>query len=258
MDWSVFIFAHLFGLFDQLFIVFSNDYFDQDTDARNANFNIFTGGSRVLVDGEIQPGAMKLAFLVMAALTLLCTVPLVFLSDAVFAPLFAIVGLLLMVMYSFPPVRLSYRGGGELLQALGVGLVLPTFGYYAQAGNLQVFPFELLWIFLPTQLACALSTTLPDYKSDRESKKRTLSVLITPVRVRPVIVGLQCVAIYGLGVYAGLGRFMTSLFFLVLFAMITVAYWPVEPEKKPVIYVGLNIFLTTAITLASLHILLAF
>ena len=38
------------------------------------------------------------------------------------------------VAYTLPPLRLNYRGGGELLEMLGVGLALPLYNVYLQAG----------------------------------------------------------------------------------------------------------------------------
>ena len=48
-DWKVFALVHLFGLAMQLYIVFANDYADQETDQRNTTFTPFSGGSRVLL-----------------------------------------------------------------------------------------------------------------------------------------------------------------------------------------------------------------
>lgn len=256
MDWSVFVLVHLVGLFDQLFIVYSNDYFDQQSDAQNKNHNMFTGGSRVLVEGKIEPAQLKQGYRLVAALALFCSIGIAFIQSAYYAPFILILGLFLMVLYSFPPFQFSYRGGGEFLQALGVGVILPIFGYYSQAGNLQVFPYEILWIILPSQLSCALSTTIPDYESDKMSGKRTFSVLLGVQKIRPIIVGLQCFSIYKLGVIASVGRGLSASLFSILLVMIALSYLPLKNRSKQILYVGLNIFLTTLITLASLHILL--
>ncbi|MEM1348000.1 MAG: prenyltransferase, partial [Myxococcota bacterium] len=175
-SWAVFVLVQLFGVFDQLYIVYANDYADRDTDALNDTFTIFSGGSRVLVDGEIRPEQLKLAAQVMATCALLTGVALgVGFGRWQVLPLQA-VGLGLLWAYSYPPLRLSYRGGGELLQALGMGLVLPLLGYVAQAGTTQGFPWVAMWFFVPLQLAGGMATSLPDEPSDRASKKRTTSV----------------------------------------------------------------------------------
>lgn len=256
MNWWAFFFAHLVGLFDQLFIVYSNDFYDFETDSRNENFNIFSGGSRVLVEGQLAPNSLRKAYQLMAALTVLSSLPLIWLSDAIWSPVLAGIGLALMAIYSFPPIQLSYRGGGELLQVVGVAVLLPVFGYYAQAGNLQVFPWQLLLVLIPSQLSCAISTSIMDVKSDRASRKRTLSVLLGARRVRPLIILLQCLAIYQLGIQTGIGRLFSSAYFFVLLLMVSVTFWPIATKRKPLVYVGLNIFLTTCLTLSTLLIAL--
>jgi 1,4-dihydroxy-2-naphthoate octaprenyltransferase len=90
-------------------------------------------------------------------------------------PLYALVALLLMWLYSFRPVRLSYRGGGELLQGIGVGIGLPSLGYYLQ-GEGVLAPGWVIW---PTTLLGACSnvlTSLPDMEDDARANKRTWPV----------------------------------------------------------------------------------
>jgi len=113
---------------------------------------------------------------------------------------FILFSLLLLWLYSYPPVRLSYRGGGELLQMIGVGLVLPLFGYYIQAGVLGSFPVRFLAPFLPLQLACAFSTTLPDEPSDRVGGKKTVSVLLglKPSKGLVLFLHASAIVLYGL------------------------------------------------------------
>ena len=57
--------------------------------------------------------------------------------------------------YHFPPLQLEMRGGGEILQALGFGLLLPLIGYYAQTGNWRPLPQTLLMPYIILQLAAA-------------------------------------------------------------------------------------------------------
>lgn len=256
MNWPVFILVHLVGLFDQLFIVYSNDYFDEQTDSKNKNHNLFTGGSRVLVEGRLTRDQLRVGYRVVALIAVICSVVIAVIQNAYYAPALLVLGLLLMVLYSFPPFQFSYRGGGEFLQAVGVGVVLPLFGYYSQAGNLQIFPFEIFWIILPSQLSCAFSTTIPDVESDRLSRKKTFSVLLGVQKLRPIIVALQCFSIYKLGITVALGKGLSASLFSILLIMISLTYLPIKNRSKQILYVGLNIFLTTLITLACLHILL--
>lgn len=185
------ILVHAFGLANQLYIVFANDYADRETDKHNQTFTAFSGGSRVLVDGDLTPGQLGAAALWMAGASL-ATAGLAGLAAGSWLPLLlAALGLGLLWMYSFPPVRMSYRGGGEFLQMLGVGIVLPCLGYAAQAGSLAGFPWHLMVIILPTQLACAISTAIPDYPSDKQDGKRTIPVLRGLAQAKRLVTGLH-------------------------------------------------------------------
>ncbi|MGB5696604.1 MAG: UbiA family prenyltransferase, partial [Polyangiales bacterium] len=77
--------------------------------------------------------------------------------------------------YTLPPVRLNYRGGGELLEMLGVGVALPVYNAYLQAGAIfaRVWP----WIagFAMLSLASAIASGLSDEESDRAGGKRTVA-----------------------------------------------------------------------------------
>jgi 1,4-dihydroxy-2-naphthoate polyprenyltransferase len=168
--------VQLFGFFDQLYIVYANDWADQETDRRNQTATPFSGGSRVLVEGRISPRALGGAALFCAAAMLAVSVGLAGVQDAPGLVPLAFVALGLLWAYSYPPLRLSYRGGGELLQMVGVAGVLPLYGYLAQGGDWARFPWPLTVVLLPTHLACAIATALPDEPSDRESHKRTVPV----------------------------------------------------------------------------------
>jgi 1,4-dihydroxy-2-naphthoate octaprenyltransferase len=104
---------------------------------------------------------------------------------------------LLVWAYSFAPLRLSYRGGGELLQAAGVGVVLPLVGYYAQAGELLRFPWPLLLPTIALGGAGNIATALPDAPADARSDKRTLAVWIGERNARVTSLGLLTFAWVG-------------------------------------------------------------
>ena len=177
-SWWIFALVHAYGLFDQLYIVYANDYADHETDANNDTFTIFSGGSRALVDGDLEPRQVGIAAIVMAVLCGGVGLTLGLAFGLWWALPLILSGLVLLWAYSFPPLKLSYRGGGELLQTLGVGLVLPLVGFYAQAGSFEGFRWELLWVVLPLELTCAMCTALPDEPSDRLGDKNTSAVML--------------------------------------------------------------------------------
>jgi 1,4-dihydroxy-2-naphthoate octaprenyltransferase len=191
LDMSVFVCVVMFGLAIQLYIVFANDYADQETDRSNLTFTPFSGGSRVLVDGDLEPEVVRKASLLMAFFSIAMGLVISILSHSLWPALLSLSGVALLWAYSYPPFELSYRGGGELLQMVGVGIVLPCMGYVAQTGKLETFPWPLLYVVLPTQLACAIGTAIPDEPSDRKSLKRTVAVLLGVPLARTMVILLH-------------------------------------------------------------------
>ncbi|ATB27780.1 prenyltransferase [Melittangium boletus] len=183
--------VQLFGLFDQLFIVYANDWADQETDRRNRTATLFSGGSRVLVEGRLSSRALGGAAIVCAVGLMGVSLGLAVLRDEPLLMALAGAALALLWAYSYPPLKLSYRGGGELLQMVGVAGVLPLYGYLAQGGELSGFPWALTLMLLPTHLACSIATALPDEPSDRDSDKRTLPVRVGGERAAWVILALN-------------------------------------------------------------------
>src|SRR5690606_27180733 len=105
---------------------------------------IFSGGSRVLPEGKLVAAQLRRAALSMGALVVgVSAVSAAWLQRPLFVPA-AGVAIILSWAYSFPPLRLSYAGWGEATQGVGLGVVLPLLGWYAQAGTLQGFPWPAL------------------------------------------------------------------------------------------------------------------
>lgn len=194
-SWEIVLACHFYGLASQLYIVFANDVADMATDRRNFTFTLFSGGSRVLVDGLLSRRQVAGAALLCAALSALTGVFLG-VRHGVWLPLPLIFfGLALLWAYSYPPLRLSYRGGGEYLQMIGVGLVLPMIGYSAHAGALIGLPWVVMPLMLALSLSCALATALPDEPSDRADGKGTHAVRFGIVESRRFILRLNALAL---------------------------------------------------------------
>ena len=83
--------------------------------------------------------------------------------------------MLLFVTYTLPPLRLNYRGGGELVEMLGVGVALPLYNVYLQAGELVARAWPWLAGFALLSLASAVASGLSDEESDRVGGKRTFT-----------------------------------------------------------------------------------
>ena len=160
------------GVLDHLFVIFANDFADQDADSGRRT--LISGGSGVIPQGKLAPSQVARAAQI-AAVSLLAFSCLLTLLGRTWTPFYALAALLLMWLYSFPPVRASYRGGGELLQGLGIGIGLPSLAYYLQTETL----FAPGWIIWPAALLGVCSnvlTALPDVEDDSRARKRTWPV----------------------------------------------------------------------------------
>jgi len=167
----------LWGLLNQWVIVFVNDLADVDTDRDNSTFNLTSGGSRVLVDGSLSPRDLRIATAFITVLWSAVTGWMAITWNLPGVGLALLAAIALLSSYSLKPIRLSYRGGGEVLQAIGVGVVLPCLGYYAQSGGISSISGLALASTFILGLASGITTSLPDTPSDARSQKRTISVL---------------------------------------------------------------------------------
>ena len=96
--------------------------------------------------------------------------------------IFAGLGFLGAYCYLGPPLKLTYRGLGELVIALCYGPLMTAGSFYLQAHRLQAFP--LLVTLVPGLLlfAIALVNEVPDFLQDRLVGKRNLCVRLGPKR----------------------------------------------------------------------------
>lgn len=194
-SWEIILTCHFYGLVSQLYIVFANDVADMATDCRNSTFTLFSGGSRVLVEGLLSRRQLFRAALLCAVLSALAGVFLGLWHETWLPLALILFGLALLWAYSYPPLRLSYRGGGEYLQMIGVGLVLPMIGFSAHAGTLAGMPWTIMPLMLVLSLSCALATALPDEPSDRADGKRSHAVRYGLAGSRRAILGMNAMAL---------------------------------------------------------------
>ena len=83
-----------------------------------------------------------------------------------------VLGNLLGWFYSAPPLRLAYRGLGELVIVLCIGLLIPGMGYLVTSGHIDG---DGLLFIIPLMLygfAFILSVEIPDMEADRLGNKR--------------------------------------------------------------------------------------
>ncbi len=169
-------FGVLWMVADVSFIVLLNDWGDREVDALKRRMFPQGCSPKTIPDGILPAGALLAAGLGAGAVALLLAwgAGLV-LERPLLLPLAAL-GLLVFAAYTLPPLRLNYRGGGELLEMVGVGGVLPTLHAYAQCGEWAPAGWVALAPgLLALSLSSALASGLSDEESDRAGGKRTFT-----------------------------------------------------------------------------------
>lgn len=194
-SWEMLAAVAVWGVLDQLFIVFANDYADRDHDRGGSDKTPFSGGSGVIPEGKISAASLKRAAILAYGSLGILSIAIAVLGSWWMILLWTTAGALLW-LYSYPPLRLSYRGGGEWLQGLGVGGVLPLVGFVAQAGTLDAFPWSVLAATFTLAFAGNVATALPDLSADRRANKRTWAVRMGRARAAWACTGLTAIAMY--------------------------------------------------------------
>lgn len=177
--------------------VFSNEFFDYRSDDRNLLFGPFNGGSRVLVNRELSVAAMRNAILLTFGMAIIA-LGLLFLS---IQNLFAIGGWFCLAVcvvamgYTVPPLKLSYRGLGEITVGFTHSFAVIACGYFFQGGRpADDFPWLMSLPLFFSVLPSIILAGVPDYDADRAAGKKTLAVRLGPRRVTGLAIAFTAIA----------------------------------------------------------------
>ena len=180
------------------FIVLLNDWGDRDVDALKRSMFPDGGSPKTIPDRILDARAVGAVGLFLGGATLLVAAGA---EAALRRPVAFEAGLacmLVFVAYTLPPVRLNYRGGGEILEMLGVGAALPLYNAYLQGGAIAPRVWPWLAGFMVLSLASAVASGLSDEESDRAGGKRTFASVYGNPAARRVTEG--CVLL-GVGIW---------------------------------------------------------
>lgn len=195
---SVFL-GLLYIIFLVAYIVHFNDYADIEVDRIKRAMFPDHCSPKTIPDGILTEHQVLGAGLVSLSMVLFIGIVAYFFFYAS-----SISGVLLSIatfwMYSLRPFRLNYRGGGELLEAIGISIIIPytifqLFGY-------SVTKSDFVWI-LPSfflSLSSAIASGLSDESSDRIGGKRTF---VTLVGSKTATIVLICSFSLGMGMFSG-------------------------------------------------------
>jgi 1,4-dihydroxy-2-naphthoate octaprenyltransferase len=156
----------------------SNDVFDDVLGADRLNYTPtpYSGGSRVIQYGLLTRGEMATLSAALYGLAIAIGLLLVAWTRSVELLAIGVVGVVLGLGYTAPPLKLVYRGLGEIAVALGFGPVMLLGAYVVQTGRIGIEP---LIASIPVAILVALIlyvNEIPDRPADAAAGKRTLVV----------------------------------------------------------------------------------
>ncbi len=172
--------------FVQLGLNVANDVFDtiQGADDANVTPTQFSGGSRVIQYGLVtlrQMATLSTVFYVLAGvigLILLAT------HGSTALLVIGVVGFVVSLGYTAPPLKFVYRGLGEIAVAVGFGPLMLLGAYVVQTGG--ALAWEPVVASIPVALLVALIlyvNEIPDRRGDAQADKRTLPVRFSKAAV---------------------------------------------------------------------------
>jgi 1,4-dihydroxy-2-naphthoate octaprenyltransferase len=214
VHWGVAVLSTLSVVLIMLATYLGGEYHDFETDSLNAQFNKFSGGSRVLQKGKVARRPVLIASIVAAVLAAAMGLAILFYykTGPYTIPLGAF-GLICGFFYSAKPFRWAYTGIGEILIGICYGWLTVNSAFYLQTGT---FDIVLTLVAIPIAISIFLVIFInefPDYVSDRMSNKKNMVVRMGPDRAAVVyaVMAVLCFLSIPLGVLGGVPKLMAIL-----------------------------------------------
>jgi 1,4-dihydroxy-2-naphthoate polyprenyltransferase len=177
VEWGRLLLGQVLVTSIQLTTHYANEYYDYSVDAATGSARTpFSGGSGVLVSGQLDRAVARHATHVCAALAMVVLV-----ACGVISPLLWIIGgsaLLGGYFYSAPPLRLEASGWGEWVTAILTAVLVPLTGYVLQANRFDPAVLIICAPFVLIYVAMILTFEFPDYPADKALGKRNITVRI--------------------------------------------------------------------------------
>lgn len=202
----------------------SNEYYDylSGNDVINQVITPFSGGTRVIVDGVLPAKSILRAAILFFSTGIL--IGLYFYTQrGMTVLLFGLAGVLIAYFYTAPPVKLAYRGWGELVLGIAFGPLIVAGAYYLQTGELGL---RVITASIPIGLlttAILYINEFPDYEADKEAAKLNLVVRLGTARAVPGYFLLMAVNYTIIAAAALTGLF--PLWSLLVFLTLPAVFW---------------------------------
>lgn len=178
-NWLVFVLGYILLFLMEVIVVFSNDYYDRETDRLNRFYSPFSGGSRVLINGLISESTIKKAMKILFVISCMLTIVVAFLSTAAFHQVILMIAVLFVIAISYtaPPLKFSYNGWGEVVVGFTHSFAVILCGFVFQGGSMGVvFPWLLGIPLFLSIIPAIIMGGVPDFTADKQAGKGTLAV----------------------------------------------------------------------------------
>ncbi len=202
-----FVAGTLMLVLSQAALELADGYYDfvQGAHKRKDGAQTWTGGSGALAEGALQPHAVKHAAFAIGALATVLFAWITYVWTREGGLVVGVVGAVCGAFWSMPPLRLSYRGLGEVLQGLVMGPLMAAEAWVVATGQLDARAFAVGIPFGLLELAMGLSHNIVDREDDARAGKRTLVVKIGAGPAAWIAVVAVAAAVVSLVLLAGLG-----------------------------------------------------
>jgi 1,4-dihydroxy-2-naphthoate octaprenyltransferase len=155
---------------------YTNHYYDTDVDRYNSP-TLFSGGSGGLLDNlRLRAFLRRLSLFFLIVSNMFAFLFIIVFSVSLVFFFYVLIGNFLAFYYTAPPLKFVYRGFGELIVMITVGLMTPGLGYFIVARQFDVFFFLFVIPLLLYTLVIIINVEIPDVDGDRQSNKKTMIV----------------------------------------------------------------------------------
>jgi 1,4-dihydroxy-2-naphthoate octaprenyltransferase len=177
-NWTLFLLALFAIMALQAGANITNDYFDSlsGNDWANKNVTPFSGGRQFIQQNILSPKATLTAAIFCFFLGTSLGLIILYLTQSLFILILGLVGLLGAFFYTAPPVKLGYRGVGEIAIAFLFG-ILPVYGsYYLQTGLIDINPLPAACVVGILIFLIIFMNEFPDLPADSAVNKKNIIV----------------------------------------------------------------------------------